>query len=212
MLDGVAIASGFLISAGLILAIGPQNAYVFRQGLRKQYVFSVCTVCFVSDASLITMGVLGAAQVFALNPTVRTVMTWAGITFIAGYGLLSLYQAYRAKAHLLDDANTLPAPERAGALAAMTTVLALTWLNPHVYVDTMVLIGGVAATYEAGWVRLSFGIGAIVASALWFYGIGYGAGMLRPLFQSARAWRLLDLVIGLVMLLIAGLLARSVMS
>lgn len=199
--------SGFAISFGLIVAIGPQNAFVLRQGLRRRHVAVVASACFLSDGLLIALGVGGAGAVFALDPLLGSVMTWIGIAFITAYGGLALKAAIRP--HALDpEASGAPPGAGRSARAALATALAFTWLNPHAYIDTLVLIGGVSSQVEPG-LRPAFAGGAIAASALWFYGLGFGAGRFAGVFESPRAWRLLDVVIALVMWSIAGILARA---
>lgn len=163
-LDWTAAIQGFAVSFGLIVAIGPQNVFVLRQGLRRRHVFAVTTVCFVSDASLIAIGVGGAGTLFALDPVLRTVMVWAGILFIFGYGALAFHSALRPKA--LDPGHAAPPGSGSTAHAAILAALAFTWLNPHAYVDTLVLIGGVSAQYDMLAGRAAFGIGAVLGSAV----------------------------------------------
>lgn len=205
-----AAISGFAISIGLIVAIGPQNAFVLRQGLRRRHVGVVSTACFVSDGLLIALGVGGAGALFALDPVLKSTMTWIGIAFIAVYGAFALKAAIRPAA-LDPQASGAPPGAGSSARAALATALAFTWLNPHAYVDTLVLIGGVSAQYEAG-LRPAFAVGAVLGSAVWFYGLGFGAGRLAGYFESPRTWRLLDLGIALTMWSIAALLARAQMS
>lgn len=200
------LGAGFALSFGLIVAIGPQNAFVLRQGLRREHVLAVASVCFFSDGLLIAIGVGGAGPLFALNPLLRAVMTWIGILFIAGYGLVAFRAALRPQA-LDPDASGAPKGAGRTAKAAVLTALAFTWLNPHAYLDTLVLIGGVSAHYDAALDRLAFGVGAVAASAVWFYGLGFGAMRLARFFESRRAWRALDIAIGLVMGTIAASLA-----
>ncbi len=200
------IAAGFALSFGLIVAIGPQNAFVLRQGLRRSHVLAVTSVCFLSDGLLIAIGVGGAGTLFALNPLLRSVMTWIGILFIAGYGLFAFRSALHPQA-LDPEATGTPAGAGRTAKAAVLTALAFTWLNPHAYLDTLVLIGGVSAHYGSAAERLAFGLGALMGSAVWFYGLGFGAMRLAGFFESPRAWRGLDIAIGLVMSVIALSLA-----
>jgi L-lysine exporter family protein LysE/ArgO len=192
--------AGFALSFSLILAIGAQNAFVLRQGLRRAYVGAVVVVCCLSEAALIFAGVAGFGALSATAPWVIEAMRWGGAAFLLVYGLRSLRAAWRAGASL--DAGGAAT----GSLqAAIGTALVLTWANPHVYLDTVGLIGAVAATYGPG--RWLFGTGALSASVLFFVLLGYGARVLAPLFARPGAWRVLDAVVGLTMLGLAVKLA-----
>jgi L-lysine exporter family protein LysE/ArgO len=186
--------AGFFLGFSLILAIGAQNAFVLRQGLRRAHVFAVCLTCALSDAILIVAGVAGFGALAEAVPWLEPVMRWGGAAFLTVYGFRSLWAAWRGGA-------ALEAGEAAGSLrAALLTCLALTWLNPHVYLDTVVLLGSVSAQYED---KLAFGVGAVLASFTFFFSLGYGARGLAPLFARPGAWRVLDAGVGLVMLAIA---------
>jgi len=205
-MNGAVLLQGFALSLGLIVAIGPQNALVLRQGLKRRHVGAVASFCFISDALLIGIGVGGAASLFALHPLLETVMTWVGLAFIVGYGALSLRAALKP-----DALHPEAAGNGQGELSLRTALgvaAAFTWLNPHAYVDTQILIGGVAAGY-APPDKLAFFLGAVAGSAVWFYGLGYGARQMSGFFESPRAWRMLDLGIAAVMWIIAGLLAAN---
>ena len=188
----LAAASGLGLGLSLIVAIGAQNAFVLRQGLRVEHVAAVVAVCFLSDAVLIAAGVGGAGALVSRAPGAVRVVCFAGAAFLLGYGALAARRALRP-AVLLPDA----AAAQAGLTATLTTCLALTWLNPHVYLDTVVLLGSLASTYAGR--RWWFGAGAALGSALWFAGLGYGARLLRPVFARPVAWRVLDAVIAVVM-------------
>lgn len=205
-MNGAIAIQGFALSLGLIIAIGPQNAFVLRQGLKRRHVGAVASFCFLSDALLIGIGVGGAASLFALNPLLETVMTWVGIAFIVGYGALALRAAMQPAALHPDAADT--GKGELTRRAALGIAAAFTWLNPHAYVDTQVLIGGVATGYEFPD-KLAFFLGAVAGSAVWFYGLGYGARRMSGFFASPRAWRMLDLGIAAVMWIIAGLLIAN---
>ncbi len=193
---------GFLLSAGLIIAIGAQNAFVLRQGLVGRHVGLVVAVCGLSDAALIALGVAGAGALIADNPAVIRWVTAGGAAFLVAYGLLAARRAWRG-------GGTLEAAEAAnGAAAVLTTTLALTFLNPHVYLDTVVLIGAISVRYEGGSV-VAFTLGAMAASAAWFAALGYGARLLAPLFRQRAAWRVLDGVVAITMLAIAARLVAS---
>lgn len=186
---------GFALGFSLILAIGAQNAFVLRQGLRGEHLFWVCLTCAVSDALLIAAGVAGFGALAGAFPWVEPVMRYGGAAFLIVYGALSLRSALRGGAVLkaTNDAG-------AGLGVTLATLLAFTWLNPHVYLDTVVLIGSVSAQYPN---RMLFGAGAISASFVFFFTLGYGARLLGPLFARPRAWQVLDGGIGLVMWMIA---------
>lgn len=195
-------ASGFGLGLSLIVAIGAQNAFVLRQGLRGEHVGAVVAVCAVSDALLIAAGVRGAGAVLAQAPSLVTVVRLAGAVFLLGYGLLAALRALHPAAL---DASDVGGPDRLGPVVA--TCLALTWLNPHVYLDTVVLLGSIATAH--GGQRWWFAAGAAVASGAWFTLLGYGARVLRPLFARPAAWRVLDGVIAVVMVVLAVLLATG---
>jgi L-lysine exporter family protein LysE/ArgO len=195
-----AALAGFALSASLILAIGAQNAFVLRQGLRRAHVGAVVAVCCASEGVLIFTGVAGFGAVAAAAPWAIDAMRWAGAAFLAWYGARSLWAAWSAQ-EALDAGGAAVQSLR----AAVGTALILTWANPHVYLDTVGLIGAVAATYGPG--RWAFGAGALMASVLFFVGLGYGARVLAPVFATAGAWRVLDAVVGLTMLGLVGKLA-----
>jgi L-lysine exporter family protein LysE/ArgO len=189
--------TGFWTSLSLILAIGAQNAFILRQGLRRQHVFILCLICALSDAILITAGVLGFGALVELWPLFPTIMRYAGAAFLIVYGLMRLYSAYKG-------GETLEAEGQNQALwPAIVTCLVFTWANPHVYLDTLGLLGAISTQYPWGQGKLAFGIGAVLASFVFFFSLGYGARLLTPIMASERAWKLLDLLIGIVMLILA---------
>ena len=188
--------AGFALGFSLILAIGAQNAFVLRQGLRRAHVFAVCLACALSDAVLIAAGVAGFGALAEAVPWLETVMRWGGAAFLVVYGALSFRSAWRGGAAL-----AAAGAERQSLGAALATCLALTWLNPHVYLDTVALIGSVSAQYDD---RLAFGAGAVTASFVFFFGLGYGARLVAPVFARPRAWQVLDAGIGVVMWAIAA--------
>ena len=192
----LAAASGLALGLGLIVAIGAQNAFVLRQGLRLEHVAVVVAVCALSDLALILAGVLGAGAALQRLPWLVPVVCFAGAAFLLGYGLLAARRALRPGALLPDAVGA-----RTGLAATVGTSLALTWLNPHVYLDTVVLLGSMASTH--GEQRWQFAAGAGLGSVLWFTGLGYGARLLRPVFARPAAWRVLDGVIAAVMTALA---------
>lgn len=183
---------GFAVSLGLILAIGAQNAFVLKQGLKQQSVFWVCLVCALSDSLLISFGVLGFSQLILHYPQAMLLAKYFGAAFLFWYGAQHFYQAYTLQNMQLQAATQSYKPWR-----IILICLALTWLNPHVYLDTVVLIGAISASFETS--KLYFTLGAITASWLFFFSLGYGARLLTPIFQSAKAWRILDMMIGAMM-------------
>jgi L-lysine exporter family protein LysE/ArgO len=192
--------SGFALGGSLIIAIGAQNAFILRQGLIRSHVFILCLICAASDALLIAAGVGGLGTIVSQSPVLISVVTLGGALFLATYSAMAFRRAAKP------GAMVAGAPESMGLKAAVMTCLAFTFLNPHVYLDTVVLLGSLSAAYEGGD-RIAYGIGAAIASFTWFYGLGYGARFLAPLFARPAAWRVLDCLIGIVMGLLAlGLL------
>ena len=191
-----AFIPGFLLGFSLILAIGAQNAFVLRQGLRGEHVMIVCFACAVSDALLISAGVAGFSTLVATTPWIEPVFRFGGAAFLIAYGLRSLWSAYRNRDALTPADGT---PVQAGRI--LGTTLALTWFNPHVYLDTVVLLGSISTQYPGR--EVIFGAGAVTASVVFFFSLGYGAQLLRPFFAKPSAWRVLDVIVGLVMLSIA---------
>ncbi|MGQ7298258.1 LysE/ArgO family amino acid transporter [Quadrisphaera sp. KR29] len=202
MLDAhlLAAASGLGLGLSLIVAIGAQNAFVLRQGLRGEHVLAVVAVCALSDLVLIGAGVAGAGAALQAWPPALVVVRVAGALFLAGYALLAARRALRpaeGEAALRTDTTG----GRTALAAALATCLALTWLNPHVYLDTVVLLGSIASTH--GDQRWWFAAGAGAGSLVWFTALGFGARLLRPLFARPVAWRVLDAVIAVVMAALA---------
>ena len=195
--------AGLLTGFSLIMAIGAQNAYLLRQGLRRSHVCAVVAVCVVSDVALITAGVAGIGMLIQSAGWLLTAARWLGAAFLAWYGLSSVRRAVRSGESGLSSAGL---DDGAGPARIIRRVLALTWLNPHVYLDTVVLLGSIAAVHGTTG-RWWFGGGAALASLVWFVGLGFGARLLAPLLSTARAWRVLDILVGATMLVIAVKLA-----
>ena len=191
---------GLATGLGLIVAIGAQNAHVLRYGIRGEQVVAVVTVCILSDLVLIMAGVFGLGEVVTRSATLLAVVRYAGAAVLAGYGVLAVRRAVAGE-HLTLSAES----GRRGLGAAVATTLALTWLNPHVYLDTVLLLGSVAAS-KGTELRWAFGIGACVGSVLWFTALGFGARLLRGVFARPAAWRVLDSLIAVVMVVMAVLL------
>ncbi|WP_299880806.1 LysE/ArgO family amino acid transporter [uncultured Cocleimonas sp.] len=190
--------TGLILGASLIIAIGAQNAYVLKQGLLKKHVFIICLICSLSDAILIVIGTSGLGKIVNDHPDWLKVITWLGAIYLIIFGLMSLRSAF--KNETLEIAATDGSSQNLRKVVA--TVLALTFLNPHVYLDTVLLIGSIASPYSDEH-RLYFTIGAVCASFLWFFTLGYGARLLAPLFAKTHAWKILNILIGLVMFSIA---------
>jgi L-lysine exporter family protein LysE/ArgO len=187
---------GLATMAALIIAIGVQNAFVLRQGLKRQAAFTAATVCFLCDATLVTLGTAGLGAVISTSRSLSLLMAWGGAVFLAFYGLRSLYAARRAQG--LD----LKAVDRASRAGVIFTALAVSLLNPHAIIDTVVLVGGLAGRYE-GVARIAYASGAVTASGVWFYGLAYGARGLAPILTKPKVWRIIDSIIGLMMLSLA---------
>jgi L-lysine exporter family protein LysE/ArgO len=196
----LAAVSGLALGLGLIVAIGAQNAFVLRQGLRLEHVTAAVVVCTASDLALIAVGVLGAGAALSRVPWLISVVCSAGAAFLLTYGFHAARRALRPGVLRHEAAGA-----RNGLAVTVTTDLALTWLNPHVYLDTMVLLGSVSSTY--GPYRWEFAAGAGLASLLWFSALGYGAYLLRPAFARLVAWRVLDAAIAVIMTVLGILLA-----
>lgn len=195
-----AAIQGWLVAVSLILAIGAQNAFVLRQGLRREHVGAVVLVCALSDAVLIAAGVTGFGLVSARVPWLGEAMRWGGVVFLLAYGALR-FKAALAGGEALQAGAGEPAP--LGRVLA--TCLVLTWANPHVYLDTVVLLGSIAAQYDPH--RTAFGIGAATGSLSFFTALGYGARLLAPVFANPKAWVVLEVIVGLTMWTIAAGLA-----
>ena len=197
-----ALVAGCLTGLSLIVAIGAQNAFVLRQGLLRQFVGPVVAVCAVSDLVLIAAGVAGIGAIVQHAPTALTVVRWLGVGFLTAYGVRSLWRARRSETL---TASSDAEPRLQGALVQ---AVALTWLNPHVYLDTVLLLGSIAA-HHGPTGKWWFAVGAGIGSIVWFTGLGYGARLAAPLLSRPRAWQVLDVLIGLTMLTIAWQLARG---
>jgi L-lysine exporter family protein LysE/ArgO len=202
-----AALAGLGLGFSLIVAIGAQNAFVLRQGLRQEHVALVVAICALSDLALVALGVGGAGLLFTAVPVLAEIVRWAGAAFLLLYGVFAARRAFRPSRLTASDESTRTGPS---ALAVAATCLALTWLNPHVYLDTVVLLGSVASTHGDG--RWAFGAGAGLASILWFCLLGFGARLLAPVFARPLAWRVLDGVIAVVMVALAVSLAVSALG
>jgi L-lysine exporter family protein LysE/ArgO len=190
----LAALAGFGTGLSLIVAIGAQNAFVLRQGIRRDRVFAVVAICAVSDAVLIALGVAGVGTLVREFPAALTVVGLAGGAFLLCYGFLAARRVFRPAAM---DVTAAPA---ATSRRVVLTCLALTWLNPHVYLDTVLLLGTVAA--HRGDLRWAFGVGAVLGSLCWFAGLGFGARLLTGFFARPSSWRVLDGLVAATMITI----------
>ena len=197
-----AAITGFFTSITLILAIGAQNAFVLRQGLLHSHIFILCLFCGASDALLITAGVAGFGYIVDLAPWLPTVMAFGGAAFLILYGVTRIYAVWLGEYALKTNGQII------GLWPTLGVAAALTWLNPHVYLDTLGLIGAVSTQYTDTSEKWAFGIAATLASFVFFFSLGYGARLLAPYMKSTYTWRILDLIIGLTMFAIAAGLLR----
>ncbi len=188
--------SAFLLGLSLILAIGAQNAFVLKQGLKKQYVFMISMICGLSDAILITLGVSGFGVIINKFPMVITFSKYGGFLFLTIYAIKSIYSSFK-KSEAIDTNTDI----KASRIKAALICLALTWLNPHVYLDTVILLGSVSTQFPDQ--KLQFSLGAISASFIFFFSLGYGSRFFTPLFKNPKSWKVLDFIIGIIMLSIA---------
>jgi L-lysine exporter family protein LysE/ArgO len=195
--------TGFGLS--LIIAIGAQNAFVLRQGLRGEHVLAVVLICALSDVVLIALGIAGIGRLLELAPWLIDTMRIGGAAFLLAYAVIAGRRALHPGA-INAELSGAPVP----MWPTVTTAVALTWLNPHVYLDTILLLGSVAGTH--GDDRWWFGLGAAVGSAVWFSVLGFGARLLRPLFAKPASWRILDAAIAVIMLAIAVSLLHGLMD
>ncbi|MGP9804989.1 LysE/ArgO family amino acid transporter [Paracoccus sp. NSM] len=192
---------GLMTGLSLIIAIGAQNAFVLRHGLRGEHVLAVCLTCALSDAILIVLGVTGFGRITALLPWLAEVMRYAGAAFLIWYGARSLRSALSSDAALVVEARR----SSDGPGRTILACLAITWLNPHVWLDTVVLLGAISTRFDDA--RFAFAAGAVSGSFLFFFALGYGAALVRPVFARPSSWRALEFVIALVMWgIAAGLL------
>lgn len=200
-MESSAYIAGLALGASLIIAIGAQNALVLRQGLKREHVFAVSGMCTAIDWVLIALGAGGFGSLIAHFPAITSVAAWGGAAFLAVYGAISFRSALRADS-LSTEEHSGREPVTSSLASVLAATLAVSLLNPHVYLDTVVLLGSIAAQYEPAS-RVRFVIGAWTASAVWFFGLGYGARLLAPLFARPIAWRVLDVCIGIIMWSIA---------
>ena len=201
---------GIALGASLIIAIGPQNAFVIQQGILRQHVFLAAFVCTFVDVVLIIVGAAGFGTLIAIIPSLKTYFLWGGILFLMGYGTLSLISSFKHPGNE-DSLGKNKSGYSTNRKSIIITAAGFSLLNPHVYLDTVILLGGLAAQYEIPE-RNYFAFGAIMASVVWFYGIGYGATLVAPWFESSRGKRIVDLVIAMIMFVLAFVLMLNVLD
>jgi L-lysine exporter family protein LysE/ArgO len=205
-MNWTAYSHGAALCASLIVTIGAQNAFVLRQGIMRSHVGKIVALCTVSDFILIGAGVGGASALAMRYPRLVEVVLYGGLAYLAWFGLSTLRRAWRPGHAVIEVAGEparVPAAGRQHGWSVVLMTLAFTWLNPHVYVDVLLLIGTAGAREPEGS-RLAFALGAMTISPLWFAALGFGARLLAPLFQKATAWRVLDGAIGSMVLFVAA--------
>lgn len=192
------VTAGAMLGAGLILAIGAQNAFVLRQGLRREHVLLVVLTCLMGDIICISAGVAGVGAFIVSHPSFLAIATWGGALFLLYYGGLAAWRAIRARDRLLVETTG----EKTPAMSVFLTALAFTFLNPHVYLDTVVLLGSLSTQY--GDERWWFSLGAMLESVVWFFALGFGAQLLTPIFRRASAWRIFDAIVAVLLWILAA--------
>lgn len=192
------VLHGFIVCFGLIVSIGAQNAFLLKQGILKQHVFWIAFICFFCDVVLMTLGVLGLGSLIAQSPYMSLVLAVIGAVFLFTYGSRAFISAYRGTSQLLALQNS----QKGSLKKTVMITLAITLLNPHVYIDTVMIVGAIGSplSFEE---KIHFLIGALLCSFIWFFGLGYGAGLLSKYFEKRRTWQILDSLTGLIMYLIA---------
>lgn len=193
------ILRGAMISGSLIIAIGAQNLFVLKQGLLKNHIFFVSTICFICDFTLMSIGIMGVGTFISANPIITNIIAILGALFLIWYGFNALKSAIKGTSSMQIESQDT---KNNSLLKVVLATLAVTLLNPHVYLDTVVIVGGIAGTLTSEQ-KIAFLIGAVCVSFIWFFGIGYGARLLTPLFKQKRMWVILDCLVGLVMFYIA---------
>jgi L-lysine exporter family protein LysE/ArgO len=205
-----AFSQGVLLAGGLIVAIGSQAVFVLKQGIVKNYIFSVCLLCFVCDVILMTAGVMGFGKWITSSKCLLTILFLSGAGFLFVYSMISFISAYRGCSRI-DTCADHPVCKQQGLAGVIMATLAVTLLNPHVYLDTFVVIGSVACTLSR-YDKLLFLLGALIVSFVWFFGLGYGSRVLIPLFRKRATWRILNLIIGCIMFFLSIHLLRYALA
>ena len=201
------IAQGFVLGASMIIPIGAQNAFILNQGIKRQHHLVAATICMLSDFILIAIGIYGGSQIINASPLASTLLTWAGILFLLGYGFMSFGSAFRTK---VDDSEQNLAPMQSAQTLSkvILTCLAVTLLNPHVYLDTVIILGGVGGQFVDG-AKLLFTLGCMLASIVWFYGLAISAAKLSHYLSRPTVKKVIDLLVGAIMWGIAFMLFRG---
>lgn len=189
--------SGLGLGLSLIAAIGAQNAFILKQALKKEYIFTICLICSLSDALLISLGVGGFSAVVKSIPWLDPVARYGGAAFLIFYGTNSFISAFKKTHALIPEGGKVASSYK----VVILTCLTFTWLNPHVYLDTIVFMGTISTQFEGH--HLEFALGAISASFIFFFAVGYGARLLIPIFKNPRSWKILEFLIGILMYAIA---------
>ncbi|AJX24281.1 LysE family protein [Burkholderia pseudomallei] len=206
-MNWIAFSHGAMLCASLIVTIGAQNAFILRQGIMRSHVGKIVLLCTLSDMLLIGAGVGGASVLVERYPAFVHAVLYVGLAYLAWFGLSALRRAFKPGHETLDATGAVAAPPAQRAWPIVLMTLAFTWLNPHVYLDTFLLIGTAGAREPEG-ARSAFAIGAMAVSAVWFVALGYGARLLAPWFKRALAWRVLDGAIGGMVLFLAAVQLR----
>ncbi len=201
------LSQGFLLCASIIIALGPQNLFILRQGLRRQHLFATALFSTLADALLISLGVGGLSSLIYGSSLIHTVVTIGGVLFLLWCGARSLFKAYNPDS-VTEQTNSQAAAT--GLLTVIIATLSFSLLNPSAYIDTLVIIGSKSLLFPVDQ-RMIFGIGAVLASTTWFFTLVYGASKLSPIFRSQKAWRTLDVVSGVIMLGIASTMVMTLL-
>ena len=192
------LIKGFGMGASLIMAIGAQNAFVLKQGLKRHHLFLTAITCFICDSILIVLGVSGLGMIINESPNLVNALRWGGAAFLVAYAIRSFMSVFKPHALVAE----LESNVKKNRWATLLALLAFTLLNPHTYVDTFLILGGIGAQHPVDE-HLPFMVGALIASFIWFFGLTYGASTLSHVFRNPRAWQILDTIMGFVMLSIA---------
>jgi L-lysine exporter family protein LysE/ArgO len=198
---------GLAVTSGLIIAVGPQNSFVISQGIKREYVLLCAVICSLIDAALITLGIVGLGALFNLHPMFIVIARYFGVTFLLAYACFAFKAALHPRALVANDLDK----KHNSYKRILIMLLCFSLLNPHVYLDTVILIGSIASQENPGSSQYLFGLGAVLASTIWFFAIAFGAKILTPIFKNKKAWRVLDCVIGVTMLTTAMVLLLAPM-
>ncbi|HIF9075617.1 TPA: LysE/ArgO family amino acid transporter [Photobacterium damselae] len=198
---------GALLSGSMIIAIGSQNAFLLKAGLSRHFVFSIATVCFLGDVLLMSLGVFGVGKLISQHSSIQIIVAMLGALFLFWYGYCSLKSAYKGESRL----SVKEGSSNTTRITAIASALAVTFLNPHVYLDTVVIVGGFASQFTVEQ-KFWFLAGSLLASSIWFYGLGYTATKITPIFRKKITWQILDICIALIMFYIAVSLLFGVQS